>query len=251
MLPLMLRSAAVLLSLLLLPTVLAQPRIAIVIDDLGHHVDHHAFTELQLPVTLAIMPFTMQAEALAAAAADHAHEVVIHMPMQREQHDVQEQGVLDRFDSKAQFIATLAAAFSRLPNAKGLNNHQGSQMTAAAEQMNWLMAELQQRGLYFLDSRTTAATVAEQTAQQWSIPTNRRHVFLDNEPTLKAIEAQWQRAVLIAQNQGYAIVIGHPYEVTLEFLQQLQAASVQAVELVYLSALVSVNSSPAPSASTE
>lgn len=248
----MLRAACLLLGALLLSPATAQPaQIAIVIDDLGHHIDHHAFVELRLPVTLAIMPFTQYTEALATAAHQHAHEVMVHMPMQREQHDVQEQGVLDRFDTKAQFIATLAAAFSRLPKAKGLNNHQGSQMTAAQAQMHWLMAELHQRDLYFLDSRTTAATIAEATAQEWGIRTNRRHIFLDNEPTLSALTEQWQRAVKIAQNQGYAIVIGHPYPVTLSFLKQLQAAPTPAIELVYLSALIDTKVSPVPTVSAK
>lgn len=211
------------------------PRIAIIIDDLGHHADHQAFVELHYPLTLAIMPFSIKAEALAARAADAGHEVMIHMPMQPESMAAQTQEVLDLADTKAQFLATLGAAFSRLPQASGLNNHQGSLMTAQAEQMQWLMAELKQRQMYFLDSRTSAATVAETTAREWGVPSNRRHVFLDNDPSPAAIAEQWQRVELIAKNQGYAIVIGHPYPTTLSFLQQLSAPD---VELVYTSELL-------------
>lgn len=214
------------------------PRIAIVIDDLGHHQDHFAFSELSIPLTLAIMPFTPKAEALAQHASTSGHEVVIHMPMQAAHHAHQQQGVLDRFDTKAQFIATLDAAFSRLPQATGLNNHQGSLMTAAAEQMLWLMDELKQRSLYFLDSRTSVETVAEATARESAVPTNRRHVFLDNESSAEAIAQQWQRALSIAEDQGYAIVIGHPYPATLEFLKTLERADDTTVALVHLSELI-------------
>ncbi|MBY6064053.1 divergent polysaccharide deacetylase family protein [Pseudidiomarina sediminum] len=245
------RVRRLLLSIALLPALLlsataqqsdaaATPKIAIVIDDLGHHHDHFAFTALAMPLTLAIMPFTPKAEALAAAASSQGHEVIIHMPMQRENNDLQEQGVLDRFDSKAQFIATLSAAISRLPQAVGLNNHQGSALTARPQQMQWLMQELTQQQLYFLDSRTTTLTVAEQQAEAAGVLTGRRHVFLDNAPEREAILAEWQRLLDLAHRQGYAIAIGHPYPATLAFLQNdlpLLAAA-HNVELVKASELL-------------
>lgn len=218
----------------------SQPRIAIVIDDLGHHPDHFAFTELELPLTLAIMPFTPRAEALAQAVVAPQHEVIIHMPMQRENHDIQQQGVLDRFDSKAQFIATLSAAISRLPQAIGLNNHQGSALTARPEQMQWLMQELKKHQLYFLDSRTSKRTVAEQHAEVAGVATSRRHVFLDNEPQREAILMAWQRLLELANSQGYAIAIGHPYPATLAFLKDdlPQLAAAHNVQLVKASELL-------------
>ncbi|MGQ4276799.1 divergent polysaccharide deacetylase family protein [Pseudidiomarina sp. E22-M8] len=216
------------------------PRIAIVIDDLGHHQDHFAYADLELPVTLAIMPFTPKAEALAQRATAHGHEVMIHMPMQPEHHDRQQQGQLDRFDTKAQFIATLSAAFSRLPQAQGLNNHQGSRLTAEQQPMQWLMQELESRQLYFLDSRTTTATVAETLALKAGLPAVRRHVFLDNEPTAEAILLEWHRLITLAEQQGFAVAIGHPYPATLEFLQKKlpQLTAQGSVQLVYLSELL-------------
>ncbi len=215
-----------------------KPRIAIVIDDLGHHANNAAFIELNYPLTLAIMPFSSKAEELAEQASDAGHEVMIHMPMQPESMAEQAQEVLDLADTKAQFLATLSAAFSRLPQAQGLNNHQGSLMTAQSLQMEWLMAALKQRQMYFLDSRTSAATVAEATARKVGIPSNRRHVFLDNDPSLEAIAERWKRVELIAENQGYAIVIGHPYPTTLQFLQELARKQSNAYELVYFSKLL-------------
>lgn len=213
----------------------SKPRIAIIIDDLGHHADNVAFTELDYPLTLAIMPFSTKAEQLAKQAAEAGKEIMIHMPMQPESQPSETQEVLDLADTKAQFLATLGAAFSRLPQARGLNNHQGSLMTAQREPMTWLMAELRQRQLYFLDSRTSAATLAEETARQAGVPSNRRHVFLDNDASPAAIAEQWRRVELIAANQGYAIVIGHPYPTTLQFLQQLESQQPSSFELVYFS----------------
>ncbi len=215
-----------------------KPKIAVVIDDLGQSKNHNTFAALKLPLTLAIMPFTPNAEQLAVQATAQGHEVIIHMPMQAEQQPQQQQGVLDEADTKAQFIATLSAAVSRVPQAVGLNNHQGSKLTAAETQMQWLMAELKQQSLYFLDSRTTVATVAEHTARDYGVATQRRHVFLDNDASAAAIAEQWQQALRVAEKQGFAIVIGHPYPTTLAFLQQLSSSTLETVDLVYLSQLI-------------
>ena len=83
-----------------------------------------------------------------------------------------------------------------------------------------LMQQLQQRGLYFLDSRTTAATVAHDIAKQWGVPTLKRDVFLDHERTPQALDREFKRALKIARRQGYAVLIAHPHAAVLGLPQQ-------------------------------
>ena len=92
-------------------------------------------------------------------------------------------------------------------------------MTAQALQMEWLMDALKQRQMYFL--------IVAQVRQLYDdyavgIPSNRLHVFLDNDPSLEQLRS-WRRVELIAENQGYAIVIGHPYPTTLQFYKSLRS----------------------------
>jgi polysaccharide deacetylase 2 family uncharacterized protein YibQ len=128
-----------------------------------------------------------------------------------------------------------------------VNNHMGSQLTQEPEPMQWLMEELRPRGLYFVDSRTSAKTKAFDTAKQYQVPSLKRDVFLDdiNEP--RAIEYQLKRALQLAQQHGKALAIGHPYPNTLSVLERLQPLlEERQIHLVFASQLL--NSVPAVTA---
>ncbi|MFP3527761.1 divergent polysaccharide deacetylase family protein, partial [Pantoea sp. SIMBA_072] len=75
---------------------------------------------------------------------------------------------------------------AKVPFAAGINNHMGSRMTAQRDAMIWLMGELQQRHLFFVDSRTSAATVAAAEAQRIGLAHVSRDVFLDDVRTTEA-----------------------------------------------------------------
>ena len=99
--------------------------------------------------------------------------------------------------------------------------------------MNWLMAELKPRTIFFIDSRTTTSTVAAITAKRWQIPTMSRKVFLDHYDEPEAIARQFQRLLDLAEKHGHATAIAHPRQNTLLFLEQalpqLQAAGFKLV----------------------
>ena len=68
-----------------------------------------------------------------------------------------------------------------IPEANGLNNHQGSRATETPRLMKLLAGVLKDENKFFIDSRTTMNTLAEETMRQFDVPTNRRNIFLDNE----------------------------------------------------------------------
>jgi len=131
------------------------------------------------------------------------------------------------------FINNLTMGLAAIPGIRGLNNHMGSLLTRDRTRMNWLMTEIQSRPLYFLDSRTTAETVAAQVAEEHRIPTLSRDVFLDNDPSPSAIHAQFIELIRIAREKGSAVAIGHPYPTTLGYLEtvlpQLDSLGIQLV----------------------
>jgi uncharacterized protein len=105
-----------------------------------------------------------------------------------------------------------------VPHAAGVNNHQGSLATSDPALMEALMPALRDRGLFFIDSRTTPATVAYATAQRFGVRSASRKVFLDDTPTRAAILAQISQAATDAQRDGSAIAIGHPHPETIAAL---------------------------------
>ncbi len=230
--------AGLLVTLFTLPAGADTVRIAVVIDDLGNASQHQRFANLPGPLTLALLPHTPYAATIAAAAQPR-HEIIVHMPMQPLGSADAGLGMLSSDHNQPELLATLDAALATVPFARGINNHMGSALTADSTAMYWLMAGLAERGLYFLDSRTHADTVAEAAADQLGLPVARRHVFLDNEATAEGLALAWAAVVKQAQQQGYAIAIGHPHDATYELLKrELPRLSEQQIELVKVSALI-------------
>lgn len=123
--------------------------------------------------------------------------------------------------TRSQFNSTLRAAITAVPHAIGLNNHMGSLLTRHPGHMDWLMNELKEHDIsYFIDSRTTHQTVALQLAKEHQVPSRKRDVFLDDDPSKEAVEKQFQRLIRVAKKHGGAIAIGHPYETTLTALEK-------------------------------
>jgi len=127
-----------------------------------------------------------------------------------------------------------------VPYAVGVNNHQGSLATTDGPLMADLMVILRERNLFFIDSRTTAATVAYDAAQDARVRCAFRNVpFLDDVEEVSAIRKQLQLALRDAQERGEAIAIGHPHPETLRALSEfLPQAEAQGVHLVHASDLV-------------
>ncbi|MGL5782941.1 MAG: divergent polysaccharide deacetylase family protein [Plesiomonas shigelloides] len=213
-------------------------KLAIVIDDVGYRPADQAVMRLPLPVTVAILPVAPHAARMAEQAAKQQRDALIHMPMQPRGSTRVEAGALHTGMDAAAVRRTLEQALQVVPHARGLNNHMGSAATADPALMQLLMQELKARHLLFLDSRTTAATVAESTARRFGVPTLRRTVFLDDNNSLTKVQAEFQRAVSMARHKGWAVAIGHPRPNTLKVLQEGLAHLPADVQLISLRALI-------------
>lgn len=226
--------------------------LAVIIDDVGYNAQLGERTvALPGPITLAILPKAPHSPRLARLASEHGKEVMLHNPMSNTRDLPLDPGGLTETMDKAGFLATLTDNFERIPQAKGLNNHMGSLLTQQATPMGWLMEFLHARGYYFIDSRTTAASRAWETAQHYQVPSLPRDVFLDHERDTEQIFRQLQLAVTLAQSRGYAVAIGHPYPETLSVLEQLPALLESAqVQLVSISDLLTEVAHSLPRVST-
>lgn len=208
--------------------------IAIIIDDLGYKIEHDQ-RAVQLPgkVTFAFLPHTPHAEALAETAHSLGNEIMLHLPMQSVETLYPGPGALTDRMSEQEFKQSVLKSIQSIPHVKGINNHMGSLMTSQKESMQWLMDEVTKTDLFFVDSRTTVDTIAEQTAERYNIQNTRRNVFLDHERNRAAIELQFERLIQLAKKNGSAVAIGHPFPETLKFLEEkiplLEAAGIQLI----------------------
>lgn len=216
------------------------PRIAIIIDDLGNN-HKHGMESIALPgaVTLSIMPHTPFGQALARVAHEQGREIMLHMPMSNTADKYVVSDTLTPAMSHQAFNAVLTDAIASVPYITGVNNHTGSELTAMDEPMRWLMAVLKQHQLFFIDSRTTANSVAATQAEVAGIPYASRQVFLDHEINREAIDRSFRKLLKHARDHGQAIGIGHPHPETLSYLNEaIGYLPKLGIELVYVSELL-------------
>lgn len=222
------RLSAGVAGLLLLVSSLAlagdsRPRIAIIIDDLGYlQRAGQRVIALQGPVACAILPHTPYSRQLSRQAAQAGKEVLLHLPLQPvEQLMPVGMGNIDINNTHRQLAEILNANLATVPEAIGVNTHMGSLLTQHPGHMAWLMEELSGRGnLFFVDSYTTASSIALRLARENGVPAARRNIFLDSDVDPLALSREFSRLKNYARLHGTAIAIGHPYEVTLEFLER-------------------------------
>lgn len=213
-----------------------KPLLAIIIDDLGNQQRRGMqVVDLPGPVACAFMPHTPYAAELAERAHQAGKEVMLHLPMQpNEMQRIAGLGEISLDNERTDLRRILASDLATVPHVVGINNHMGSLITRHPGHMAWLMDELASRGnLFFVDSYTTADSVALKTALEHGVPAVRRHVFLDDDPAASAVAQQFARLQSEARQRGFAIGIGHPYPETLEFLRStLPELSAAGYELV-------------------
>lgn len=219
-----------------------QPRIAIIIDDLGYHLEAgRRAIALPGPITFAILPGAPRASALARWAHESGKEVLLHLPLQANIEDGDYEPVsIDLDMSREDVSATFDEAFNLVPFVIGVNSHRGSLLTRHPGHMRWLMDEIRAReGLFFVDSYTTAESVAMQIASEAGVEAVRRDVFLDPDRTPETVARQFERMKVLARKRGVVVAIGHPYGATLELLErELPKLREQGIELVTISELI-------------
>ncbi|MGH9782024.1 MAG: divergent polysaccharide deacetylase family protein, partial [Candidatus Acidiferrales bacterium] len=216
-------------------------RLAIIIDDLGNDpAPAEALLRLPYPLTLSILPDQTHSAEIADEAFRRGDQVMLHLPMEFEGNAAKPEAVELRVGMRAGEVdRLLARMLAAVPHAAGINNHEGSRATADPALMADVMAVLRERNLFFVDSRTTAATVAYDAARQAGVRAASRNVFLDDVETREAILRQLELAGRDAAKQGSAIAIGHPHPATIAALAQaLPQLKARGVHLVFASALV-------------
>ena len=217
-----------------------KPRIALVIDDLGRSLkDLRTLKALGIPISYAVLPFESRTSEVVAMLRQQGEEVLCHLPMEAKGGNNPGPGALLTSMSPKELRKATEAALNAVPGAVGLNNHMGSAVMSDVSSMGAVLDVLNSRGLFFLDSRTTADTVGYSLARQKGIPTAERQVFLDTHRDSAFIRKQFATLLKSAKRRGGAIAIAHPYDETLEILADaVPQAMSEGFEFVTASQLV-------------
>ena len=198
--------------------------IAIIVDDCGYDLSlAKRLVQIDCPLTLSVLPKTTFALATAELAYQSGREVMLHLPMEP----------LIRLDpgipeleircgqTEAEIEMLIAEALASVPHVSGVNNHEGSKACANLTVMSAVTSQLKPKGLYFVDSRTTADTVAFSVARSMNLKVANRDVFLDNENDKQAIEAQIMKLVALSISLKQPVIgICHARRITVAVLEE-------------------------------
>jgi hypothetical protein len=215
--------------------------IAIVIDDLGNSREEgRRVVALPGPVACSILPHTIDGPEIADHAQAARKEVLLHLPMESVGEKPLGTGGITLEMTEGEIRATVADDIASIPHLVGMNNHEGSLITQHPGDMAWILQTLHGAGPYFyIDSYTSADSVAYQIAREQSVPTARRNIFLDDVNTEAAVREQWERLLKLAKHRGFALAIGHPRSMTLKVLEaELPNLAAQGITLVAPSKIV-------------
>lgn len=185
---------------------------AIVIDDFGNQMQGTAqMLELPIPFTVAVMPFLPTTKQDAELAHSRGKDVIIHMPMEpvKGKKSWLGPGAITTDLSDEEVKKRVEAAVDEVPYAVGMNNHMGSKVTADSRVMRIVLEVCKERGLFFLDSRTTGKSVIGQLCAELQVPTAANGLFFDEVYTLEHIMKQTERFKKKLDKQDQLIAIGH------------------------------------------
>ena len=219
----------------------SKPGIALIIDDMGYDLDMaKSLLDLDLALNLAVLPNAPFTKKIAEAAQSKRCEVILHLPMEPENHPHVDAGpgaLLTKM-SENEIRMLFEEHLKQVPGARGVNNHMGSRFTRSEAKMATLLRELKRKGLFYVDSRTTNRTVALDVARRMGVPATERSVFLDNELDHEAMAFQLQRLLAMGRHSGKAVGIAHPHPETVDFLRKNLHLLKEEAKVVHVSEMV-------------
>lgn len=212
------------------------PKLAIIIDDMTTQKQIDSVLNLGYIVNMAFLPPTTGHKNSAKITQNLKNVYMIHLPLQASSFKYEEENTLHINDSIETIENRIKYLRKVYPNTQYLNNHTGSKFTANKEAMDKLFQVLKKYNYTFLDSRTTAKSVAAQAAKKYGVKMFTRNIFLDNKKDKKYIQNQLKKAIKSAKKNGMAIAIGHPYSITFKTLRESKHL-LEGLDLVYIDKL--------------
>ncbi|OPY06737.1 MAG: Divergent polysaccharide deacetylase [Syntrophaceae bacterium PtaB.Bin038] len=212
--------------------------VAILIDDIGY--DPEALRRLlaiEAPLAFSVLPHTPHARSSAEAVHRARREVLLHLPM--EPHGWPERdpgrGAIFASMTEREIRRTLLDDLESVPHARGVNNHMGSKLMEERDPIRTVFRVLQEKGLFFVDSLTTEASVGPALAAECSIRFARRDLFIDDAVDRSRAAIRLEQLLDDRETWSELLLIGHPYPETVSALEEaiprFRAAGIRVVPL--------------------
>ncbi len=223
--------------------ILKKKKVALLVDDFGYSngpVVKAFLDELDIPLTISIIPGTPYANLVAEKAYKQKKEIVVHLPMQPQQEFKGSYRwiVLEEMP-ESKINKLVREAIKDVPHARGLNNHMGSLITTQEKPMRAVLEVIKRKNLYFVDSRSSHNSVAFSLARRMGVKSARNDSFLDNYKEIEYIKERFYSHLESLKSGGGSVAICHATLTTARAIKEIVSGlERRKVELVFVSELV-------------
>ena len=184
-----------------------------VIDDAGMNAEYtKRYASLPFPLTIAVLPKLLHSKDCAYIVRSSGKELILHQPMQSLNHNLDPgPGKISVDMSFSQISSIINENLAEIgPGVKGLNNHEGSEVTEDVLRIGAVLDVCLENKIYFLDSRTTANTKAPQAALERDMTIfEKSGPYIDNIVSRESMLKEIYKSLEAANKNGSAIVIAH------------------------------------------
>ena len=184
-----------------------------VIDDAGMNAEYtKRYASLPFPLTIAVLPKLLHSKDCAYIVRSSGKELILHQPMQSLNHNLDPgPGKISVDMSFSQISSIINENLAEIgPGVKGLNNHEGSEVTEDVLRIGAVLDVCLENKIYFMDSRTTANTKAPQAALERDMTIfEKSGPYIDNIVSREAMLKEIYKSLEAANKNGSSIVIAH------------------------------------------
>jgi len=195
--------------------------LSLILDDVGYNIAAlQRVLALSVPVAISVLPDSPHAMQAAGLAHQAGQIVMLHLPMQPIDPSLpMSSAFLHEGMTDAALHDTFLHDMDQVPYVEGVNNHMGSKLTQMEDPMRQVMQLCRQKGLFFVDSRTTSDSVAAKVAKNMGLHWATRQVFLDHVMTPESMQQAWDKARACVRKGFRCIIIAHPRAASVAFLE--------------------------------
>ena len=201
-----------------------KPRVAIIVNNLGLSATYTEQILKLMPknITLSFSHISPKLKKWVREARQKGFEVLIDLPMEP-----------DGFPRNDPGRSTLLTSLSEVENLNrleyvmvqsggyvGLLSTHGSKFTLNSELLLPILKAIKDRGLLYVDSRTTSQSLGPELSSDIQLPRAFNNVFIDKIPSQEHITTKLRELERIVMDKKFAVAIARPLPISMEILSE-------------------------------
>ena len=201
-----------------------KPRIALIISNLGLSDTYTKATLELLPedITLSFSHVAPRLKSWVREARQKGHEILLDIPMEPIGFPKNDPGraTLLTSSNEVENLNRLEHIMKQAGGYVGLLGTLGTKFMLHSETFLPVLRSIKQRGLIYVDSRSTSRSLGPELASSIQLPKAFNNVFVDKEPSQEKIKNKLDELERIALKRRFAVGIAQPLPITIEILRQ-------------------------------